>query len=330
MPLNKIKLKTRIFRHLGMTKTFWHYRKNGVYCFNFHRIGDASNCKYDPNVFSCSAEDLEKHLHFIKNNFEIINQDHFIEIVNSGKAVDKRLAYITFDDGYLDNYELAFPILSAMNVPATFFVATGLIESKVIPWWDEIAWHIKQCNLDELSLPSWHKSIVLSGTPLNKNIRVVLSQFKSTATPIEEQLVELRHITGLTLDHYESEFLSWAQIAEMELAGMTIGAHSHSHRIFSSLTAEELSHELSHAKMLLEKKLTKKILSISYPVGNATTYNKYMFDEIESQGYKLAFTFRYFINQQLNENKFQLGRFSISEPFNERNFMELCLNAPTL
>jgi peptidoglycan/xylan/chitin deacetylase (PgdA/CDA1 family) len=328
MLINKI--RTRIFRHLGMTKILWRYRQNGIYCFNFHRIGDANKSKYDPNIFSCSLEDLKKHLSFIKNNFEIINQTYFIAIVNSGQIVDKKLAYITFDDGYLDNYELAFPVLRAMNVPATFFVATGLIESEVVPWWDEIAWHVKQCNLDELSLPSWHKPIVLSNTTLNKKIRAVLSQFKSASAPIEKQLVELRHITGLVLEHYDSEFMTWAHMAEMESAGMAIGAHSHSHRIFSSLSAKEISHELSHAKMLLEEKLTQKILSISYPVGNASTYNEDMFDEIDRQGYQLAFTFQYFINQQLKPNKFQLGRFSISEPFNERRFMELCLNAPTL
>jgi len=313
-----------------MTKTLWNHRQNGVYCFNFHRIGDVNNCNYDPNVFSCSAADLEKHLHFIKNNFEIINQDSFIDLIASGKLVDKKLAYITFDDGYLDNYELAFPILKAMKIPATFFVATGLIETKVIPWWDEIAWHIKHCHLNELKLSSWPETIVIAKTTTNKNIRQVLSQFKAASAQIEEQLVELRSITGLVLEHYSSEFMTWAHLLEMESAGMTIGAHSHSHRIFSSLNAIDLSHELSHAKKILEERLSNEVLSISYPVGNASTYNKEMFDEIKHQGYQLAFTFRYFINQQLSANKFQLGRFSISEPFDEVKFMELCLNAPTL
>ena len=328
MLLNKI--KTRVMRHLGMTKTLWNFRKNGVYCFNFHRIGDAENCKYDPNIFSCSQEDLKKHLHFIKNNFEIINQDYFIDLISSDRVVDKKLAYITFDDGYLDNYELAFPVLSAMKIPATFFVATGLIESTTMPWWDEIAWHVKHCTLQELKLSSWHKAIVLSKPTTNKSIRDVLSQFKSALVPIEEQLVELRTITGVAIERYNSEFMTWAHIAEMESAGMTIGAHSHSHRIFSSLNAQQLSHELSYAKKLLEEKLVKDVLSISYPVGSASAYNKDMFDEIERQGYRLAFTFRYFINQQLSQNKFQLGRFSIAAPFDEVKFMELCLNATTL
>ncbi len=313
-----------------MTKTLWHYRQNGVYCFNFHRIGDASQCRYDPNVFSCSAEDLKKHLQFIQNNFEIINQDDFIAIITSNRVVDEPFAYITFDDGYLDNYELAFPILTAMKIPATFFVATGLIESKVAPWWDEIAWHVKHTNLQELKLSSWSNTIELSKTTINKNIQQVLRQFKSAPENIEKQLVELRDMTGLELTDYVSEFMTWAHLLEMESAGMTIGAHSHSHRIFSSLNAADLSHELSHAKTLLEAQLSNEILAISYPVGNASTYHKDMFAEIERQGYQLAFTFRYFINHQLSANRFQLARFSISEPFNEIRFMELCLNAPSL
>ena len=56
MLLNKV--RTRIMRHLGMTKVLWRYRQNGVYCFNFHRIGDADKCQYDPNVFSWTKSSL--------------------------------------------------------------------------------------------------------------------------------------------------------------------------------------------------------------------------------------------------------------------------------
>jgi peptidoglycan/xylan/chitin deacetylase (PgdA/CDA1 family) len=324
------KIKNKLIRHLKLSQYLWSSRKNGIYCFNFHRIGNADNCQFDPCVYSCTQEALEEHLVFIKENFIIINEDEFISLVNNKKKPDKAYAYITFDDGYIDNYELAYPTLKSLAIPATFFVATGLIETNITPWWDEIAWHVKGLKSRALQLPSWDSAIKLDVNITQNNIREVLTRFKSSTANIDTQLAELRQLSGKKLNSTQNEFMTWEQLATMEKNGMTISAHSHSHRIFSSLTNEELIHELSYAKELLDTHLEKSVVSISYPVGGANTYNKNMFEEIELQGYKIAFSFIYGLNQNLYTNKYQLARISISEPFDKEHFMQLCLNAPTL
>jgi peptidoglycan/xylan/chitin deacetylase (PgdA/CDA1 family) len=53
-----------------------------------------------------------------------------------GFAPNRELA-ITFDDGYLDNYDNARPVLEKLSLPATFFVVTRWIGTDVVPWWDE-------------------------------------------------------------------------------------------------------------------------------------------------------------------------------------------------
>ena len=50
---------------------------------------------------------------------------------------------ITFDDGYRDNYTLAFPILRKHGVQAVFFLPTAFIGTGKLPWWDVIAYIIK-------------------------------------------------------------------------------------------------------------------------------------------------------------------------------------------
>lgn len=324
------KIKNKLIRDLGLINFIWKNRENGIYCFNFHRIGNSSTCIYDPCVFSCTEKDFKKYLDFIKSNFKVISQNQLLNLLDSDIELDKPYAYITFDDGYIDNYELAFPALKSAELPATFFIATSFIDSTIVPWWDEIAWHVKQCANKTIQLSTWSHKITISSSVLPQDIREVLNEFKKSPKNLESQLIELRDISGKSLSYNKSEFMSWKQLAIMEQHGMSIGAHTHSHRILSSLNNSELTHELYYPKKLLENILKNQVCALSYPVGNPRTYNSEMFEEIENQGYKLAFTFRCFINQEIKSNQYQLGRISISAPFNEKEFMSLCINAPKL
>jgi peptidoglycan/xylan/chitin deacetylase (PgdA/CDA1 family) len=59
---------------------------------------------------------------------------------------------ITFDDGYLDNYEIAFPILRSHVVQGVFFLATSMVGSCQVPWWDHIAYLMKTARRRRFSL----------------------------------------------------------------------------------------------------------------------------------------------------------------------------------
>ncbi len=59
---------------------------------------------------------------------------------------------ITFDDGYLDNYEVAFPILRSHGVQGVFFLVTDIIGSCNVPWWDHIAYVMNTARQRRFSL----------------------------------------------------------------------------------------------------------------------------------------------------------------------------------
>ena len=59
---------------------------------------------------------------------------------------------ITFDDGYLDNYEIAYPILRSHGAQGVFFLATGMVGSCEIPWWDRIAYLVKTARKRQFTL----------------------------------------------------------------------------------------------------------------------------------------------------------------------------------
>lgn len=62
------------------------------------------------------------------NNLTTLNTQH--STLNTKKWV-----CLTFDDGYRDNYTLAYPMLKRLNVPFTVYVTTGFIDNQLPMWW---------------------------------------------------------------------------------------------------------------------------------------------------------------------------------------------------
>lgn len=323
-------IKRQVIKQGRLANALWPLRSNGLYCFNFHRIGDANKTPFDPCVFSCDAENFQHYLDFFQANFRIIDLNELFSIIKQGKPIKEKLALITFDDGYRDNYEVAYPMLKAMNIPATFFVTTSLVGSKVIPWWDEIAWHVRQLSGQSFKLSIWPESITLPKNIYASSIRKVLSRVKSFPAQLDLQLNELRVLSGkeIPIEFSDNLFVQWGHLKELTQNGMSIGAHSHTHRILSSLKSEDLTYELTESKRLLEDYLEQAVDSLSYPVGGASTYNNSMFKLLDDIGYQVGFTFRRMVDRNIQAHKFELGRLSIDRAFEEQFLKEMILTSP--
>jgi len=105
-------------------------RRTGV-VVAFHRVSDT----IPEDDLTRSSRDFDRFCRFFSNNFDVVTLAEFIARLEAGKSIGETLA-ITFDDGYLDNYEVAAPILHRGGLPATFFIATRFIGSATVPWWD--------------------------------------------------------------------------------------------------------------------------------------------------------------------------------------------------
>ena len=168
-------IQRKIYETLGIYSHRWTKRPNGLYSFNYHRIGDPDNSSFDPNVFSCDVESFEQQIKFFKTEFDVVTAKEVIDLVNNNKACSGKFALITFDDGYLDNYTLAYPILKQYNCSATMFIATDFINQTIVPWWDEVAWLIKNNDLNILDNIVWKKPNNIS--QLSKQNIIKLSSF---------------------------------------------------------------------------------------------------------------------------------------------------------
>ena len=98
----------------------------------YHRIIDSENNFWKLNV---SPKTFEQHIRYISENYKVLRLE---EEWRDTVKVDQKYVVITFDDGYVDNYRFALPILEKYHVPATIFVSTDLIDTNEMYWWDEL------------------------------------------------------------------------------------------------------------------------------------------------------------------------------------------------
>mgnify|MGYP001122041520 FL=1 len=313
-----MKLKKGLSIGTGYLSYRFQHLRSGLYCFNYHRVGNRETSPYDPNVFSCDAENFERQIKLIQENFEIVGLNDLQDILLDSPHLKKPYAIITFDDGYLDNYDVAYPILKSFDVKAVFFVPINYISQRLVPWWDEIAWMVRNTTLTTFKVDD-DKELKLAENDVIGNIKRVLLAFKEIDyRSIEASLAYMRKASNCYMkpDDEPQLFMSWEQVREMSDNGMDIGSHTFSHRILAHI-GDEQNNEILSSKAYLEEKLAKPVLAISYPVGTEGTFDDQTIRLTEQGGYAFGFSFIPGVDSAVQENRFSLSRFAIS--YNQSN-----------
>jgi len=98
--------------------------KNLSVILNYHSVHPEHRAAVRPGDFTRQME-------YLASNFKVISLTDFYKMRMAEKGLSERIAVVTFDDGYEDNYKYAFPILKKFDINATVFVTTGFIEGIV-------------------------------------------------------------------------------------------------------------------------------------------------------------------------------------------------------
>jgi peptidoglycan/xylan/chitin deacetylase (PgdA/CDA1 family) len=101
-------------------------RRPGLFVLIYHRVGAGMGQEMDV------AEDLFRtQMRLLARRFEPVTLEEGAGRLASGDPLPRDLVAVTFDDGYRDVHRRAWPILSALRVPATLFLATAFLEGEI-------------------------------------------------------------------------------------------------------------------------------------------------------------------------------------------------------
>jgi peptidoglycan/xylan/chitin deacetylase (PgdA/CDA1 family) len=286
--LARLMERTRLQKRLD-TLPSW----SGVLALNYHRIGDGSRSLFDRDLWSADAAGFEEQVAYLQRHFEVISPADLAQLVPRRRG---RFVIITFDDGYIDNYRVAFPILKQYSVPATFFICTGFLDRPRLAWWDEIAWMVRTSPRSEVYVPRWMSAPVLFDEPAREQaVCRLLRAYKSLPSYFTRAFLDdLARAAGtgrFRAEDAASEWMSWDMVREMKAAGMTIGGHTVNHPVLSQMSRARQAEEIAGCGRRLAEVLGEPMRYFSYPDGKPYAFTADTRSCLEEAGVELAFSY---------------------------------------
>ena len=247
----------------------------GVLVLGYHRIGRPGDGVHDVRLWSATADDFAEQVRFLTRQVEIVSGDELPEALGSRRG--RRVA-LTFDDGYRDNYDTAYPVLRSHGVPAVFFVATGFLDRPRVAWWDEIAWMVRSSRRPVLEPGAWLTAPLACDRPgRDAAIRTLGAIYvrlpAERAGPFLEWLASATGSGRADAAAAASTWMTWDMVREMRAAGMAFGAHTVDHPVLARCSVERQRREIAGSVARLHDELGQPPTLFSYPIGAPGTFD---------------------------------------------------------
>lgn len=252
-----------------LSSVFRSKRKPIATCLVFHRVADVATNAIGPELqLSTKPDVFARIISYISSFCNPISIPSLVSSISTGQTLPDRSVAVTFDDGYLDNWSAAYPILLKYNVPAAIYITTGYIDRIAYPYEMQLAAWIKGQESVHLELKGntyhWSLERVAEQENCYQTIKALTKPL-----PLDERSEVLSHVYGGHLPSFEEDlFMIWEQVLELESSPLiTIGAHTHNHLLLTKQSRSIVTTEVRTSKRVLESRLGHMIRHFSYPYG---------------------------------------------------------------
>jgi len=257
----------------------------------------------------------------LKKHFNVLSLHDGIQALNAG-SLPPRAVCITFDDGYADNLLNAVPILSANQLPATFFIASDYLDGGIM-WNDRIIETIRHLSQVSLDLSALQLGVYDIETVQNKSSVASEIVAKVKHLEVNERQACVDYIANLAAALPSDLMLTAAQLKQLSESGMEVGGHTLSHPILATLNAEQANHEIAQNKLILEGILGKPIRYFAYPNGKpGQDYLPEQVDMVKQSGYEAAVSTLWGVSDKKTD-QWQLARATPWDRTPERFMMRM-------
>lgn len=280
-----------------------------LYISMYHYTRDLVHSRY-PGIKGLDIELFKKQIEFMKANFSIVTMEQVIASIKGEEILPENALLLTFDDGYIDNYMYAFPILEDAGVQGSFFISGKTFDTHQLLDVNKIHYILASADINSLLIDVFERLNHYRGKEFEYasndelfNQYAVSNRFDCKETIFVKRILQtvlpekLRNIissdlfekyVGVSEETLAYElYMSEEQIKSMKRHGMFIGLHGYDHYWLGNLNTEQMKTDITKALEVMDSFIKKNEWVMNYPYGS---YNSDVIDFIKSKGAVLGVT----------------------------------------
>lgn len=274
----------------------------------FHRVLPLSGKKYFcPNEYmAIEANHFQAVVGLLRHlEFEIVNlSEAYRRLVGGGSA--RRFVCLTFDDGFADNYQHAFPICRRLGVPITIYLCTGLINRDRINWAPGLEAGLATTKRLQFEFAGYSNEFECDDARGKQRAFDAIGNLFRSASPARQGELTNKLSDELGVDIQaigDANTLTWESVGEMHASGLVeFGAHTVSHPNLRMLSEDAARKEIEDSRREIRRRLGAPVEHFAYPYGDRNAAGEREFALCKELGFKTAVTTRHGLVQPQHRN----------------------------
>lgn len=261
----------------------------GAIVLMYHRVADDD---IDPFGLAVTPENFAAQMAFLSGNYHVISMTDLLTRMRENQVTGNEVV-VTFDDGYLDNFISAKPVLEQLQIPVTIYMTTGN-QGKPF-WWDRLA------AIVFTGQPESSEIRVQAGGPNNNRLQAAANKQKlyrglyRTLKPLpvtqrESVLYEVAAQFSDVKINEQQRPVTNNELLKYSSSLIGIGAHTVHHPQLKLLSEDQQQDEIHNGKAELEQLLSQPVSHFSYPFGTQQDFNRITRQLVIQDGFESAVT----------------------------------------
>jgi len=289
---------------LGLARPLAHLAGGRAAILAYHRVLDPAEHDLDavePGMH-VTRDAFAEHVDLLQRRYRVAPLADLVRKLYTGEKIEWGVVAITFDDAWLDTYEVAYPILRAAGLPATVFVPTSLVDSGAYFWFSRAArsvraiWDNREILAaafpDEIMPPEaeFVMRALIDNPPRQQYFTRIMQGCKDLPEASRARVVDFLEALGQPPAARRPDLADWEQLRRMSRDVFEIGSHTAGHRILTQLDEEQVKRELDESRRRIADEIGEAPVSFCYPNGD---YNEKIARLVARAGYACATTTRH-------------------------------------